>query len=813
MSLNPFFLQGSITEQGLIQDLVNEQLRMYGVEVYYIPRIYFSEKTIIKEVIESQFKDAYPIEAYVDTYEGYNGAGTLLSKFGIQELDDMTIIISRERYEVYLKPLLQNLPDVKLYDRPKEGDLIYFPLGDRLFEIKYVEHEKPFYQLKKNYVYELRCELFRYSNEVLDTGISNIDDNVEYEGYTQTLQLVGIGSIPSAYSGIVDGGIRYITLSNRGKGYKYAPEVKISSSLVPGGNAAGIATMIGGLSDLCEPNSNSLRIQGVELTSVGYGYTVAPLVTFVGGKGNGAVAKATLGNGIVGFITITNGGYGYVDPPIVTISNPGSSSLQSASGIGNINPQGSVTSVSITNNGIFYAPYSSQPVTFQNPPINTARITPTILKSKISSLNIDNVGSGYTFSPLPLISFTGGGITTSTYKYGLSSGYIDGNNQDIIYLDHPSDVLRGGRVDFWIKIDGASLSGDLISGNGIYGSNEWKIQLNSNKKIQLSILNGLEIVEVPVIINDGEWHFVSFQKPQNIANISGNTYTIISVDGTSVGLFAAEPNFYINSEGISIKNSVNTKVYIDSFRIQLGHSNYDNSVPSTQFSSDVNTLYLSNFEHALVSPIITNGTISSTTISSFGSGYSSEPVVTISQPTVIETATGITSVDYSGKIASIIVVNPGFGYSTSPIVSVASTNPLRQTAIARAHINSSGIVTQISITNSGVGYTVAPSITFSNPPSVGIGTYIFNEVVIGSASSTQAKVKSWNSVTRQLTLYNITGQFLSGELIVGQTSGSNYPIKIINTDNLQDKYAENYQIQIEANDIVDFSEKNPFGIV
>src|SRR6056300_924154 len=124
--LNPFFQQGSKTEQGLIQDLINEQLRMYGVEVYYLPRQYVTEKTIIKEVIESKFDNAYPIEAYVDTYEGYNGLETLMSKFGIQEMDDLILTISRERFENYITPLIQNISNIKLSTRPKEGDLIYF---------------------------------------------------------------------------------------------------------------------------------------------------------------------------------------------------------------------------------------------------------------------------------------------------------------------------------------------------------------------------------------------------------------------------------------------------------------------------------------------------------------------------------------------------------------------------------------------------------------------------------------------------------------------------------------------------------------
>ena len=154
MALNSYFLQGSKSEQSLVQSLINEQLTIYGVEVYYIPRRYISTNTVIKEVIESQFDSAYPLEAYVDSYEGYGGQGTLLSKFGIQNVDDLTLVISRERYETYITPLIKNLPNVELATRPKEGDLIYFPLGDRLFEIKYVEHEQPFYQLKQNYVYQ-----------------------------------------------------------------------------------------------------------------------------------------------------------------------------------------------------------------------------------------------------------------------------------------------------------------------------------------------------------------------------------------------------------------------------------------------------------------------------------------------------------------------------------------------------------------------------------------------------------------------------------------------------------------------------------
>lgn len=362
--LNPFFLQGSKTEQGLIQDLINESIQIYGIDVYYIPRQYVNEKTIIKEVIESEFNNAYPIEAYLNSYEGYDGQGTILSKFGIQELDDVSLIISKERFELYITPLIQNLTNIKLSSRPKEGDLIYFPLGDRLFEIKYVEHEKPFYQLKENYVYELRCELFRYGDEVLDTGVDFIDDNVENEGYIQTLTLVGASSTATAVASSVNGGVRLINITNRGSGYTSAPIVNLSNSPISNGNATGIATMISGIVDICEPDGNLLRVQGVQVTNPGFGYTIAPKVVFVGGKGLGAEAVSVIADGVVGIITITSGGSGYVTPPLITFNSPVSGEIAKAV---TVIENGSVIQIRLLDAGFGYQ--LSQPIIqIESPP-------------------------------------------------------------------------------------------------------------------------------------------------------------------------------------------------------------------------------------------------------------------------------------------------------------------------------------------------------------------------------------------------------------------------------------------------------------
>jgi hypothetical protein len=354
---------------------------MYGVEIYYIPRRYITTNTIIEEVIESKFDNAYPLEAYVDTYDGYEGQGTILSKFGVQPLNDLNLIISKERFESYITPLIKNIPDIELSTRPKEGDLIYFPLGDRLFEIKFVEHEKPFYQLQKTYVYELRCELFQYQDEVVDTGIEHIDDNVVNEGFIQTLTLVGVGSTASAFTGIVNGGIRSINVINRGGGYTSIPRVAISSAPAGGLTAVGIATMIGGIID-CNGTNNSLKVQGVQIVNPGYGYTVAPGVVFVGGGGAGAAATTTIGDGIVGIVTITSGGSGYIKSPIVTFSGPGVGTGATATGFAYINSLGIVTSILISNAGLAYTQAPS--IIIESPPssgIGTYQVNEKIIGS------------------------------------------------------------------------------------------------------------------------------------------------------------------------------------------------------------------------------------------------------------------------------------------------------------------------------------------------------------------------------------------------------------------------------------------------
>ena len=368
MALNPFFLNGTQSEQGLVQDLINEQLKMYGIECYYMPRSYVTSNTVIEEVIQSEFKNAFPLEAYMDNYEGFLGQGTVLSKFGIEEKDDCTLIISRERYENYIAPLVKGIPNNGLSERPKEGDLIYFPLGGRLFEIKYVEHEKPFYQLRKNYVYTLTCELFRYEDEVIDTDIAEIDTEIEEVGYIRTLTMIGAGStaVGVASGFCASGSVSPIYITNMGKKYSKRPEVVFTSAPSGGITATGIASITNQFI-----NCNGLyggKVLSILLTNAGCGYTVPPMVNILTSRGDiGSGAGATAGivtTGSIVSIAVTDGGSGYFKEPTVTFSSPPGAGT-TAIGIATINQSGIVTAVYIVNAG---AGYTTTPtITFSGP--------------------------------------------------------------------------------------------------------------------------------------------------------------------------------------------------------------------------------------------------------------------------------------------------------------------------------------------------------------------------------------------------------------------------------------------------------------
>ncbi len=167
---------GTTNEQRLVEDLVIESLKIYGHDVYYIPRTVVNRDTIFDEDALSQFTQAYPLEMYLENVDGFEGEGDLFTKFGIEIRDQANFILSKRRWEQLVDT---SGGTFQLDARPAEGDLLYFEKTGSIFEIKYVEFQNPFYQLGKIYVFRLQCELFEYSSETFDTGIEALDDVVD----------------------------------------------------------------------------------------------------------------------------------------------------------------------------------------------------------------------------------------------------------------------------------------------------------------------------------------------------------------------------------------------------------------------------------------------------------------------------------------------------------------------------------------------------------------------------------------------------------------------------------------------------------
>jgi len=366
--LNSYFLQGSPSEQRLVQDLINEQLKMYGQDVLYLPRKIVGENTIIKEITASKFDDSFRIEAYLMNSEGFSGNGDLLSKFGVRSNDEINLVISKERYDDFISPLLKLWPkeELKLATRPQEGDLIYFPLDESLFEIKYIEGKKPFYQLNSLYVYELRCERFEYEDEIIDVPEvdsegAQVNESFKDIGNIYTIQMVGTGATTAvATVGFAtttpnSKSVQYIDLINEGYGYNSAPTITIFSAPQNGETATAVAIMTS------RPSLSGSFIQKIQITNPGYGYTVSPTVSITGGGGSSGVATAIISEGVLGVIGIVTGGVGYSTTPTVTItpifipSSVGvSSNINNAKAEAILNTQGSVAAVRYTNVGSGY---------------------------------------------------------------------------------------------------------------------------------------------------------------------------------------------------------------------------------------------------------------------------------------------------------------------------------------------------------------------------------------------------------------------------------------------------------------------------
>jgi hypothetical protein len=268
MPTNVYFTQGTRNEQYLVEDLIIESLKIYGQEFFYIPRTLVSKDEILGEDRLSEFKSSFPIEMYFENIDSFDGQGQFIQKFGLMVEQSATLVVARRRWDQLVGRYGQTI----IPTRPCEGDLIYFPLSKGLFEIKFVKHQDPFYQLGKLYVYKLQVELYQYSSERIDTGVPEVD-------VFETLQTFTTNTTRSKY-----GEVTAVTVTNQGSGYSTAPTVTLVTST--GRDATAVAVLGTG--------ANAGKVVSVTVTNPGVGYQTAPIVQFTGGGGSDAAATATI---------------------------------------------------------------------------------------------------------------------------------------------------------------------------------------------------------------------------------------------------------------------------------------------------------------------------------------------------------------------------------------------------------------------------------------------------------------------------------------------------------------------------------------
>lgn len=189
MATNHYFSQVVKGEQRLYEDIIIESLKIYGQDVYYLPRDIINEDTILGEDVQSRYNSSHKVEMYIENTDGFDGEGDLFTKFGVEIRDEATFIVSRTRW----KEMVLRYDNEITGTRPREGDIVYLALSKSFFKITHVEHESPFYQLSNLPTYKLRCEKFEYSDEQFSTGDIELDKEAEQYAYTYELVMDSSG--------------------------------------------------------------------------------------------------------------------------------------------------------------------------------------------------------------------------------------------------------------------------------------------------------------------------------------------------------------------------------------------------------------------------------------------------------------------------------------------------------------------------------------------------------------------------------------------------------------------------------------------
>ena len=760
MPLSPFFLNGSPSEQRLVQDLVNEHLQLFGQDVLYLPRKIVNRNTVIREITASKFDDSFRLEAYLVNVDGYGTPSDVLTKFGVRATDEVTLVVSKERYDDFITPFIKSFPAEERLNAstPNEGDLIYLPLDNTLFEIKYIERKVPYYQVNDLFMYEFRCEIFEPEDEVIDLpdGLTDkegvdVDDIVgSTSGQVITIQMEKDTS---------QNAVAYVSLASTFAGVKSVQRVP----MFDGGNYRGT------------PDVEIFKPQG----------------------GNQATGTVTIAEGGIDTISLTSGGSNYLSVPSVSFTPPNKT--------------------------------TSSQIKFGNNSLHHTTITDVIGANFAFTSNVDSRDSG------------NGRLSLSFWLYPTKFDPAT-NGGTVMWTDRFKIYYREtGNIVF------ASGSGSI--------ENTTQLNLNAWNFIRVEQYN----TDATISVNGTASNSLNTANP--IMFFAGDTLNL-GADASGQGFIPSQTaswEGYMDHITINLTGDNSTRA-ASAEQVPTSETQQETDVQTGTNASFIRKL---DNEHPVVI-CTTNAAreVSALSINYEGWGYTSVPIMTIESPTTGTQATAVAIMTSRTGVPNmsvdrILLINPGTGYTTPPqvvftggspvstaiataVVSEAvlgpigittgglgysftptvgitsvyiqqsnETEPLLMNAQAEAVVSTAGTVVQVRYSNAGAGYTsTSASVSISSVTSNSFGEYTKNEIVKGVSTGTSAYVSNWNTADNILKVSIPSGDFAVGEVIVG--AAASYRVLSVDSE-FNIAFAGNDEIETEAETIIDFSERNPFG--
>ena len=761
MPLSPFFLNGSPSEQRLVQDLVNEHLQLFGQDVLYLPRKIINQNTVIREITASKFDDSFRLEAYLVNVDGFGTPSDVLTKFGVRDQDEITLVVSKERYDDFIAPFMKLFPEDERVNAqtPNEGDLIYLPLDNALFEIKYIERKVPFYQLNELFMYEFRCEIFEPEDEVIDLpdGLTDkngedVDDGIITRGNIITLQLEKDDN---------QNALGYVSLASTVPGVKSVQFI----SLIDDGNYLGTPSV-----QIFKPK-----------------------------VGNQATGTVTIAEGGIDTVTLTTSGSNYLSVPTVTFTPP-----------------------NLT---------TSSQIKFGNNSLHHTAITDVIGANFHFATNVDSRDSGngrlslsFWLYPTKFDPAVNGGTVMWTDRFKIY--YRETGN--IVFASGSGSIENTTQLNLnaWNFIRVEQYNTDAtISVNGTVSNT-----LNTANPIMFFAGDNLKLGADTAgagFIPSQTASFEGFLDHLTVNLTGDNALRNTTATQVPTSEVQQETDAQTNSNSSFIRKMDSELPQVvattDANRVVTGLTvNYEGwgytSVPLMTIESPALGTQATAVAIMTSRTGVPNQSVDRILITNPGAGYTEPPQVTFTggNPISVAIATAVISEAVLGPIG---ITTGGRGYTFTPTVGITSvyiqqsneTIPLLQNAQAEAVVSTAGTVKEIRYSNAGAGYTNTTAyVGIESVTSSFFGEFEVDELVTQVSTGISAYVANWDTANNILKVVASSGDFTVGETIVG--AAASYRILSVGEDLSSDiPFASNEVLETEADEILDFSERNPFG--